>query len=575
MADNMLKGVAWLAMILLATLGALTFLPESAWESCPPPLSPLRSSLAKFCIAPEKYRAKADDAELTVAPVDENACLPNGGDDSLCAESRVQIASPPSRPRILEERGEPVDSPVRSRFAGVATDLQDSGLPSTDLSADDSLLSQSSADADPLAAPENLSDSPLDDPIFNGSGDGLDESLTTLADPPQSAEFTEANALLSDHAQETASQQNASDSLNVAATPAVEAQNENGALSVAPMPEGIAESSPSSAPQQPSQENPASQPRTLAEAGAAMAAPASPAPAATTPAATTPAHASATQSSASCANPVQTPLDPAACATAATPTLSELIAAKNYPAALNLALNGARDVASAAQAREIFVALNMLRRYYVAQGQADVVARINATLDCLAFEIFYNPKRAILEPMRQTLPGETLESIAKEYNVSPETIAVINGVKLPADSPLPPGAQLKVFRGPVAAEISASRKELLLTFNGLYAGRFKCGIPRQDANFRGTCDVETLIEKPSCDAVDLSGSKITIPGGSPENPLGAYWIGLSGGHGLQGTNRAELIGTDVPENGGFIFSNREISQLKIFLVPGTKVYFTN
>lgn len=568
MADNMLKGVAWLAMILFATLGALTFLPESAWESCPPPLSPLRSSLAKFCIAPEKYRAKVDDSELTVAPVDEDACLPSGGDDALCAESRVQIASPASRPRILEERGEPVDSPVRSRFAGVATDLQDSDLTSTDLPVDDSLLSQSSADADPLAAPENLSDSPLDDPIFNGSGDGLDESLTTLADPPQSAEFTEANALLSDHAQETALQQNASDSLNVAAIPAVEAQNGNVAPSVAPMPEGIAESSSSSAPQQPSQGNPAPQPRTLAEAGAAMTSSASPDPAATTPA-TTP------QSSVVCANPAQAPQDPAACATAATPTLSELIAAKNYPAALNLALNGARDVASAAQARDIFVALNMLRRYYVAQGQTDVVARINATLDCLAFEIFYNPKRAILEPMRQTLPGETLESIAKEYNVSPETIAVINGVKLPADSPLPPGAQLKVFRGPVAAEISASRKELLLTFNGLYAGRFKCGIPRQDVNFRGTCDVETLIEKPSCDAVDLSGSKITIPGGSPENPLGAYWIGLSGGHGLQGTNRAELIGTDVPENGGFIFSNREISQLKIFLVPGTKVYFTN
>ncbi|MGN0910184.1 MAG: hypothetical protein ACI4NV_02050, partial [Thermoguttaceae bacterium] len=396
MADNMLKGVAWLAMILLATLGALTFLPESAWDSCPPPLSPLRASLAKFCIAPAKYRAKVDEAELTVSPVDENACLPNGGDDSLCAESRVQIASPASRPRILEERGEPVDSPVRSRFAGVATDLQDADLP-----ADDSPLSQSSAVADPLAAPENLSDSPLDDPIFNGSGDGLDESLTTLADPPQSAEFSEANALLSDHAQETALQQNASDSLNVAAMPAVEAQSGNVAPSVAPMPEGIAESSPSSAPQQPSQENPAPQPRTLAEAGASMASSASPSPAATTPA-------PATQSSVACADPAQASQDPAACATAATPTLSELIAAKNYPAALNLALKGARDVASAAQARDIFVALNMLRRYYVAQGQTDVVARINATLDCLAFEIFYNPKRAILEPMRQTLPGETL-----------------------------------------------------------------------------------------------------------------------------------------------------------------------
>lgn len=563
MADNMLKGVAWLAMILLATLGALTFLPESAWESCPPPLSPLRASLANFCIAPAKYRAKVDEAELTVSPVDENACLPNGGDGSLCVESRVQIASPAPRPRILEERGEPIDSPVRSRFAGVATDLQD-----TDLPADDSLLSQSSADVDPLAAPENLSDSPLDDPIFNGSGDGLDESLTTLADPPQSAEFSEANALLSDHAQEAAAQQNTSDSLNVATIPAVATQNENVAPSVAPMPEGIAESSATSVPQQPTQENAVPQPRTLAEAGASMASSAPQTPAA-------PTTAPAAQSSVACADPAQASQDPAACATAATPTLSDLIAAKNYPAALNLALKGARDVASAAQARDIFVSLNMLRRYYVAQGQTDVVARINATLDGLAFEIFYNPKRAILEPMRQTLPGETLESIAKEYNVSPETIAVINGVQLPADSPLPPGAQLKVFRGPVAAEISASRKELLLTFNGLYAGRFKCGIPRQDANFRGSCAVETLIEKPSCDAVDLSGAKITIPGGAPENPLGAYWIGLSGGHGLQGTNRAELIGTDVPENGGYIFSNREISQLKIFLAPGTKVYFTD
>ena len=95
----------------------------------------------------------------------------------------------------------------------------------------------------------------------------------------------------------------------------------------------------------------------------------------------------AIQSSVACANPAQAPQDPAACATGATPTLSELIVAKNYPAALNLALKGARDVASAAQARDIFVALNMLRRYYVAQGQTDVVARIDPTLDGLAFEI--------------------------------------------------------------------------------------------------------------------------------------------------------------------------------------------
>lgn len=567
MAENMLKGVAWLAMILLATLGALTFLPESAWESCPPPLSPVRSYLAKFCIAPAKYRAQAD-AEASVVPVDESACLPGGGDDSLCAESRVQIASPTARPRILQEHGEPLDSPVGSRFAEVATELQEPVAPTVGAPSVESILPQNSSETELLATPENLVDNPLDDPIFNGSGDGLNDSLTFLADPPTTPEFSEANAILNDHDAATASQQDGAAPLNVAAVPAVAQQNENVATLTAPIPEGVAESSTPSTPQLPSQENTTAQPRTLAEAGAAMAAAAPRIPVA-------PSLASAPQNAVSCADSAQGAQDPAACAAPATPTLADLIAAKNYPAALNLALNGARDVSSATQARDIFVALNMLRRYYVAQGQMDVVARINTTLDGLAFEIFYNPKRAILEPMRQTLPGETLEAIAKEYNVSPEMIAVINGVQLPVDSPLPPGAQLKVFRGPVVAEISASRKELLLTFNGLYAGRFKCGIPRQDANFRGACDVETLIENPSCDAVDLSGSKITIPGGSPENPLGAYWIGLSGGHGLQGTNRAELVGTDVPENGGFIFSNREISQLKIFLAVGTKVYFTD
>ena len=219
--------------------------------------------------------------------------------------------------------------------------------------------------------------------------------------------------------------------------------------------------------------------------------------------------------------------------------------------------------------------LNELRRAYVRLGADDRVDRVNGALDQLAYEVFYNPQRAILEPMYVTRQGDTIASIARQYQVAPETLAAINGLAQSVEAPLPPGASLKVVRGPVKAELSESRKELLLSFNNLYAGRFKFGTPQQATNLRGERLVEKKIDNPACDAMDTTGATITIPGGAADNPLGSCWIGLQGGYGLQGTNRPELIGTVVPENGGFIFSNREISQLSVLLPVGASVYFND
>lgn len=88
---------------------------------------------------------------------------------------------------------------------------------------------------------------------------------------------------------------------------------------------------------------------------------------------------------------------------------------------------------------------------------------------------------------------------------------------------------------------------------------------------RGDFRVVEKLANPNCDAVDANGRTISIPGGAPENPLGAAWIALDGGVGLQGTNRPELVGQLVPENGGFVFSDREISQLSVLLPIGAVV----
>jgi hypothetical protein len=68
-------------------------------------------------------------------------------------------------------------------------------------------------------------------------------------------------------------------------------------------------------------------------------------------------------------------------------------------------------------------------------------------------------------------PGETLDMIAKEYNVTPQLLGKINGIQTPGQ--LRPAQELKVVRGPFAAVIDLSRNEITLTIDERYAGKFR------------------------------------------------------------------------------------------------------
>jgi LysM repeat protein len=90
-------------------------------------------------------------------------------------------------------------------------------------------------------------------------------------------------------------------------------------------------------------------------------------------------------------------------------------------------------------------------------------------LDSLALKVIYARDTHILEPAYRVKPGETLESIAKDFNLSPVLLRKINGITA---SELPAGTVLKVVFGQFDAKISMKRKELTLLLGGLYAGRF-------------------------------------------------------------------------------------------------------
>jgi LysM repeat protein len=95
--------------------------------------------------------------------------------------------------------------------------------------------------------------------------------------------------------------------------------------------------------------------------------------------------------------------------------------------------------------------------------------QVETLLSQLAGTVVYSTEHQ-LEPPYMVRSGDTLESIAQQYNVPWQLLAKINGI--PAANQVQPGQQLKVVRGPFSAVIETSRNQLTLMLDGRYAGRF-------------------------------------------------------------------------------------------------------
>ncbi|MCI0334045.1 MAG: LysM peptidoglycan-binding domain-containing protein [Planctomycetes bacterium] len=95
--------------------------------------------------------------------------------------------------------------------------------------------------------------------------------------------------------------------------------------------------------------------------------------------------------------------------------------------------------------------------------------RVESLLSQLAGTVVYSTEHQ-LAPAHVVKPGETLETIAKEYNVPWQLLAKINGI--PAADQVRAGQELKVVRGPFSAVVELSRNQLTLMVDGRYAGKF-------------------------------------------------------------------------------------------------------
>ncbi len=160
-------------------------------------------------------------------------------------------------------------------------------------------------------------------------------------------------------------------------------------------------------------------------------------------------------------------------------------------------------------------------------------------------------------------PGETLESISREYQVPWAYLSRLNRVR---PSELQAGSELKVVRGPFGAVVDLSLMNLTVHAHGWYIQHYEIGTGKDDSVPAGRFEVTEKLENP----VWYRPEGGVVAADDPTNPLGEYWIGLGDHIGIHGTIDPTSIGRSVSR--GYIhLEDKDIEEVFGLLIRGSEV----
>lgn len=171
-------------------------------------------------------------------------------------------------------------------------------------------------------------------------------------------------------------------------------------------------------------------------------------------------------------------------------------------------------------------ALGVLSKHYGKKGlTGPQKQKLQGWLDALAGKVIYSTEHLFVKQPHVVQPGESLDSIARQFNIPAEVVYNINRGQFIGTNEVRPGMELKVINGPFHAEVDLEKKMMTLFVKNLYAGRFPVAIGISGNPDVGNFDVK--VKSPEGFTWrDASGKE--YPAGSPGNGYGPYWMGLSG-----------------------------------------------
>ncbi|MGE5608448.1 MAG: L,D-transpeptidase family protein [Bacillota bacterium] len=174
-------------------------------------------------------------------------------------------------------------------------------------------------------------------------------------------------------------------------------------------------------------------------------------------------------------------------------------------------------------------------------------------------------------------PGDRLQKLAASNSITWELLCRVNGITDPRK--MRAGQTIKIIKGPFHAVITKSKftMDLYLGSPGeagaTYVMSFPVGLGKDDSTPPGTWIAQNKLKNPTYYSPRGEG---VIAAKDPKNPLGAYWIGLSGvegqavgkaSYGIHGTIDPESIGKQ--ESMGCIrLRNEDVEVVYQLLVEG-------
>lgn len=218
------------------------------------------------------------------------------------------------------------------------------------------------------------------------------------------------------------------------------------------------------------------------------------------------------------------------------------------------------DVDQWVEAGETLEAHAALSRLY--WKHPDVRSHIQDRLNRTAAEIYANPSRHFAEPYLVQF-GDTLEGIAKNYNVPWQYLGRLNRV---TPKTLQAGHQLKVLKGPFGAVVNLKDRQLTMHAHGWYVRSYRIGIGKDHSTPAGEFTVKEKLENPTW--YNPAGG--VVDADDPSNPLGEYWIGLGNHIGIHGTIDPNSIGASVSQ-GCIHLADDDIAEVFQLLGEGSEV----
>lgn len=164
--------------------------------------------------------------------------------------------------------------------------------------------------------------------------------------------------------------------------------------------------------------------------------------------------------------------------------------------------------------------------------------------------------------------GDTIGKLAKQYNTTPELIAISNGIER---NLIRLGETLRILQGEYTAVVNKTRNDMVVTLNDRFFKRYSVGTGTHNSTPAGEYVITLRLKHPVWYRPD--GKE--FPYGHPENLLGTHYLKLNTpGIGLHGTWEPDTVGSQSSA-GCVRLRNEMIEELYNLLPEGTSVRIEN